>query len=215
MPRLSKRLSIADIDDMKLAAVALLSIVLLAGWSRWENARAVRPLNQIASEIAGRSVHVHCDGFLKNLVDVSGNAGEVMTEAGHAGNSTQLRRWVCDVLKHFPSHDRALHCLDTHAPCTNKEIRTMWAVETLAHESYHLAGVLEEGRADCFAIQQMAWTAHKLGASPARADAIARYYLVELQPTKPTEYQLPPGCYDGGRFDLEPLQPGWPNPPTR
>ncbi len=198
---------------MKVAAFAILLVVLAGGWSRWDAARGDAPLNRIASQIAGRPVHVACTGFFANLIDVHGTNGEVQFNTSHLPSKTTLRRWVCQSLKRFDQ--KKLQCLVQRTYCGNDTRRTIDAVVTLAHESFHLRGVGEEGRTQCYAVQEAAATAHALGADPAVADALARWYMAFYQPNMPQEYQLPQGCYDGGPLDLAPNAPGWPNPQTR
>jgi hypothetical protein len=193
-----------------LAVVAVLLAVFL-GWKKWVDMQRTKTLNAIASEIAGRSVTVHCPNFFADLIDIHGESGSVgFDENGRASNHTDLRKPVCDALKHF--RDRDLSCV-TRNDCGEGEERTIDAVLTLAHESYHLAGEANEAVTQCYAVQTIAFTARRLGATPQRADEIAAYYLEHIQPLMPTEYQLPGSCGDGGRLDRHPHEAGWPNPP--
>jgi hypothetical protein len=199
---------------MKFALFLVLIVVGVAGWSRWDASRGDGPLNRVATEIAGRPVHISCAGFFSNLVDIKGTNGEVQFGAdGRPANSTTLRRWVCTTLKHFDP--AKLQCVVQRTFCDKSARRTIDAIVTLTHESFHLRGVAEEARTQCYAVQKAAFTARELGASPAVADGLARWYLAYYQPDMPTEYQFPPGCYDGGKFDLAPYAGGWPNPTTR
>ena len=53
------------------------------------------------------------------------------------------------------------------------------AVDVLAHESWHLAGVLEEALTECRAVQTVAWTARRLDVTPAQGRAL------DLRPDDP------------------------------
>ena len=76
------------------------------------------------------------------------------------------------------------------------------AVEALAHESYHLAGVRDEAATQCYALQAMRFVASQLGVSAEAAEsyvaaAVARY------PRLPDAYRSF-DCREGGTLDLHP-----------
>ena len=85
------------------------------------------------------------------------------------------------------------------------------AVHVLAHESIHLAGVVDEAAADCLAVQVDAQVAQRLGAGKAFARALAREYWSHYYPSQERRYRSP-SCRDGRAFDLFPELPGWPTP---
>jgi len=84
-----------------------------------------------------------------------------------------------------------------------------WSLNTLAHESYHLAGVRNEARTECYALQAIDYVATRLGASPDQARALAAFSFAQLPRRMPPEYSSPE-CRDGGREDLRPDDPIWP-----
>jgi hypothetical protein len=156
-------------------------------------------------------VTVHCPGFFSSLVDIHGESGSVsFDEHGRISDHTDLRKPVCDRLKHFAERD--LNCVESAGACGPGAEQTVDAVLTLTHESFHLKGETDEAVTQCYAVQTVASTSRRLGVAPSLADAIARYYLTRIEPRMPTEYQLPSGCQDGGKLDLAPDRPGWPNP---
>ena len=61
----------------------------------------------------------------------------------------------------------------------------------LAHESWHLAGVADEGEAECRAVRALAWTAQRLGATPEQGRALTARYVA-------TGYQQLPDRYRSG-----------------
>jgi hypothetical protein len=63
------------------------------------------------------------------------------------------------------------------------------AVDVLAHESWHLAGVIDEAQTECRAVQTLAWTAEQLGATPEQGRALARRYLETGYPRLPERYR--------------------------
>ena len=63
------------------------------------------------------------------------------------------------------------------------------AVDVLAHESWHLAGVMDEALTECHAVETLAWTAERLGATPEESRALARVYLATGHPRLPDRYR--------------------------
>ena len=81
------------------------------------------------------------------------------------------------------------------------------AVGTLAHEAMHVAGIHDEGVADCYAMQLTALTALRLGAQPDYAELMrVRNAEHNEKYRSGTEYDSP-DCYDGGPLDLDPDTP--------
>lgn len=85
------------------------------------------------------------------------------------------------------------------------------AVHVLAHESIHLAGVVDEATADCLGMQLDAYVAERLGATPAFARSLAREYWTTYYPSQEASYRSP-SCRDGRALDLFPDRRGWPTP---
>ena len=78
----------------------------------------------------------------------------------------------------------------------------MQAVTTLAHESMHLRGFVDEAQAQCYALQEVAWTVLRLGGTRDEGVAAARL-AVALQAAMPAEYRSD-ACRGGGSLDLHP-----------
>ncbi len=89
----------------------------------------------------------------------------------------------------------------------------VFAIQTLAHEAVHLAGVEDEAVAECYGVQYFAWVASRLGAPDALARQMAAdywsEYYVEKRPGTP---YFDAECRDGGVLDLTPDREGWPTP---
>jgi len=83
------------------------------------------------------------------------------------------------------------------------------AVDVLAHESWHLSGVIDEAETECRSLQTIAWTAQQLGATAAqgRAMAVAQYTGAYLD--MPDAYRGG-ACGDGGALDRRPDDPRFP-----
>jgi hypothetical protein len=189
---------------VRLIAAALLIVGALAalGFARRENRiHQQRTLGAIATELAGRPVGVHCPGFLKALVDTRGEAGRVMFGPdGRPANYTELAPSTCSALRHIERVDFA--CVERDS-CTYKEFKAAWAAHTLAHESFHLRGFEDEGITECYALQNTAFVAERLGVPTRRAEELQAWLYKDGYPNEPQDYQAS-NCYDGGPLDLRP-----------
>ena len=85
------------------------------------------------------------------------------------------------------------------------------AVHVIAHESMHLAGVVDESTADCLALQLDAYVAVRLGAGRTFARSLAREYWTSYYPAQDPLYRSA-SCRDGGPLDLFRDRAGWPTP---
>jgi hypothetical protein len=169
-------------------------------------------LGSVASQLADRPVHVHCQGIAGALVDVTAEAGTVQFDAnGKPADVTNLKRPICDALRRFP-HDvksPAYGCVLAQADCPQSIFEDVVAVHTLAHESWHLRGDGSEAIAECHALQTTALATTLLGGDPQAAQATALYALQRFYPNMPDEYRSA-ACVDGGPMDLRPTDPHWP-----
>jgi hypothetical protein len=210
--------------------IAAVLVVVAVAWAWTHHRRTVteHELAAVATELAGRPVGVHCQGFWSELLDINNRAGEVQFPNGRAPDHMFLTRGVCGRLKHFlgnRSHHN-LDCLesidwtrwsieaDLDDPCARGAFGDVEAINTLAHESMHLRGIADEAQAQCYAIQEDAWTVVKLGGTAAQGEAVAEFVLA-LQPDLPSEYQSG-GCRAGGSLDLWPETSAFPaeDPPV-
>ena len=198
---------------MRLTFAALALAVLAVGFVAHERKSALEShLGDVATRLAGRDVHVHCQSFAGNLVDISAEAGTVQFDAsGTPSYTTDLKRPICNALKRFP-HDvggSAYGCVIASSECPQPIWEDVLAVHTLAHEAWHLNGVASESRAECYALQTTAEAAILLGADDPTALATSRYALAHLYPELPDEYRES-DCGNGGPLDLRPADESWP-----
>jgi hypothetical protein len=195
-----------------LLLVLLASVAGLFLFNHRRAEAAESRLAVVASELAGRPVRVHCQGFVGAALDVSAEAGSVEFDAGGRPSDTaELKHGVCTSLAHFTRDlgRSAYTCVLRGTRCPHDVMRSVWAVHTLAHESFHLRGERDEAVTECLALQTTSGVAMRLGATPAEARAIADYVDRHLAPNLPAEY-LSPACRDGGPLDLHPQTPAWP-----
>ncbi|HEY1370613.1 MAG TPA: hypothetical protein VGF23_26015 [Gaiellaceae bacterium] len=82
------------------------------------------------------------------------------------------------------------------------------AVDVLAHETFHTAGVSDEAATECYAIQSVAWVARQLGAPWRYAHLLAEREWADYS-DEPAGYTSPE-CRNGGKLDLRPASHSWP-----
>ena len=207
--------------------LALVAVVLVAGGWTWEHhgrAASEGALAGVASELAGRPVRIECQSFWADLVDVNGRLGDVPFPDGHPADHTYLTRAICAQLARFRSASShpELACLpaidwstwswqsesDYYSSCAAGARTTTEALLTLSHESMHLRGWRDEAAAQCYGIQELAYTVERLGGTASEGKAVAQFALA-MQPGMPDEYQSGE-CRTGGGLDLNPLTPAFP-----
>ena len=177
---------------MRLFVVALLiAAIAFVGFRLTSKRAEERRLASIAGEIAHRDVSIRCQGRVGELVDIDGEYGSVAFGAdGRPGGGARLDRPIC----------ASLARLERGKPVTVDA--GSLAVEALAHESYHLAGVQDEAATQCYALQAMRFVALRLGVSAEIGDAYVRA-AVARYPTLPEAYRSVE-CREGGALDLHP-----------
>jgi hypothetical protein len=172
-----------------LAVIAVLTAGLWT-WSHFRHRADEHALARVATEIVGRPVGVHCQGFVSSLLDINDRTGEVRFPPGSPPDHMFLTRGTCKALKRFRTGHRRL------------TLGAAQAINTLTHESFHLRGIIDEATTQCYAIQTDGWTVVRLGGTPEEGIAVANVVLAE-QPNMPSEYQSA-DCRAGGRLDLHP-----------
>jgi hypothetical protein len=191
---------------LAVRAIAVILVVVGAlsalGFARHEQrVREQDQLALIASDLAGRRAGVRCPGFLSSLVATRGEAGRVAFDAsGQPQNHTDLSPETCKALRRLDHVD--FTCL-AHGDCGFRQFDAAWAAHTLAHEAFHLRGFQDEGVTECYALQNTAYVAERLGVPAAQAAELQSWIYVRGYPNEPEEYRSA-HCHDGGRLDLRP-----------
>ena len=174
-------------------AAALLFLPALWALDRHDRMQLQHRLEPIASDIARRPVGVHCPGWWGRLLSPGDtNAGVVaLDEYGGPADHTDLRAATCAELDALVEGRRKaqLACAARSSSCGDDVQALAWAVGTLAHESFHLRGILDEGLTECYAVQTLASTAQRLGATPAEAQNLATLHWETGLPQMPVQYQ--------------------------
>ena len=198
------------------AAVAAVLLIPAAAWlvDRHDRVSLQNRLAPIASEIAGRKVGVSCPGVFGRLLAPGDTAaGRVSVDAdGRVSDHTDLRTATCRELDALVDggRERQLACAERSSSCGDDVQTLAWAIGTVAHESVHLRGILDEALTECYAMQYLAFTAERLGTTPQQARNLALLHWETSPAKKPEQYQAPSGCEDGGKLDVRPADPVWP-----
>jgi hypothetical protein len=94
--------------------------------------------------------------------------------------------------------------------CDGRTLDAVSGLVTLAHESWHLRGIVNEARTQCYAVQTTEAVARSLGVTAADAHAIALRVAADDWRAPEGEYHSA-HCRPGGAYDLRPDTPGWPS----
>jgi hypothetical protein len=195
---------------VRFVAILLLIVGAVAALGfarREERMREQDRLAVIASELAGHKVGVRCPGFLSSLVETYGEAGRVrFDDGGRPADHMDLSPQTCRALRHIDRVD--FTCLE-RGECRYREFKAAWAAHTLAHEAFHLRGFQDEGVTECFALQNTAFVAERLGVPTTQARNLQAWLFIAGYPNEPAEYQSA-RCYDGGPLDLRPQLAAFP-----
>jgi hypothetical protein len=191
--------------------VLLLPLLLYSAWQFHRREQNEGRLALVASEIALRDVDVSCPGFWTRLVEVTPNAGWVdFDEHGRPSDETSLSAATCRSLERvWRGKERSFACL-VSGGCDQDTLGAVSGIVTLAHESWHLRGIVEEARTQCYAVQTTEAVARALGISHADARAIGVRVALDDARAPRSEYHSS-ACRPGGAYDLRPDTPDWPS----
>jgi hypothetical protein len=185
-----------------LAAVGLIvwGVSVQRGWSALDSAthaRVQRELSREARSIAGHPAQVICD--------TSGHHVGAVQEADGLAEVGGRRAWLTPGICYTLS--QVIAGKDPH-PGRG----TGHAIAVLAHESWHLRGVSDEGLANCYAFQSGVRLGVDLGLARVTAQSLMRQQLADNGDDSASDprYLVPAGCHNGGRYDLHPASATFP-----
>jgi hypothetical protein len=200
-----RRGSMVQRAAVSAAVVAFVGLVAFGisvrrGWSSLDHrtqAHVEQVLSREASRIAGHAAVVRCDtrGDHVGVVQEADGVAEV------GGQEAWLTPAIC-----FQLH-RVIDRHDTHSFSP-----TGRALAVLAHESWHLRGVANEGLANCYGFQSGVQIGIRLGLPASLARDVMREQLADnaADAARTPAYLVPSGCSDGGRYDLHPASSRFP-----
>jgi hypothetical protein len=176
------------------------SVALLAAAAWWVLDRSDRTgnerrLSDVASQIAGRAVEVHCPGPVARVLGGSTAEGWVESDAaGQPADQTKLQKTSCAELDALAEGRRAkeLECTARAGIlCGRRGTEVAMAVDVVTHESFHMSGIRDEAATECASLHRMATTAQQLGATPEQGAALARGQFTETYPLMGEVYRSP------------------------
>jgi hypothetical protein len=196
---------------MRILAALVGLFVLFTAWHYLRREENENRLALVASQLAHRDVDVGCPGFWTKLVEITPYAGWVaFDEHGQPSDKTHLAAKTCASLERLwrAGEPPSFSCLLTRS-CERERLELVDGMLTLAHESWHLRGVKDEARTQCYAVQSMEATARLFELLPADARLVALYVAVQ-DAAAPRDRYHSRECRPGGAFDLAPATAGWP-----
>jgi hypothetical protein len=195
---------------VRFLLLLLIPVMLFSAWQFLRREENENRLALVASELALRDVEVSCPGFWTRLVEITPNAGWVgFDEHGLPDDKTNLSASTCRGLERVWRGDQKSYACLLGGGCDEGTARAVYGMVTLAHESWHLRGVVNEAQTQCYAVQTLEQAARRLGVSPADAHLIALRVAAD-EATAPSGEYHSPECRPGGRYDLHPETPDWP-----
>jgi hypothetical protein len=164
----------------------------------------------VAARLTGKKPVVRCAALPS-----SGELGVTPFLNGRPVGYFLLSQKVCADLAAFRANPAAYDlsaCPDDS--CGARVFEMVQAIQTIAHESYHVLGWRDEATAECYGMQSLWYAAHRLGASVALSESLAQYYWRQLYPLRRTSrypQYWSAECRDGGKLDLRPASHAWPS----
>ena len=189
----------------------LIPLLLFSAWQYTRREENENRLALVASAVALRDVDVSCPGFWTRLVEITPNAGWVdFDQNGRPSDETSLSASTCRGLERvWRGKQSSFGCL-LSGGCDARRCDAVCGVVTLAHESWHLRGIVDEARTQCYAIQTMEQVARRLGVSLADARVIAAAVAAD-DARAPGASTTPCSVVRAARTTSTPRRPTWPS----
>ncbi len=189
--RLSARL-VGPVLVLAVVGLVVWGVSQRRGWSALDSATRARVqhiLTGEAQKIAGHPVQVHCDTSGRHVGAVQEADG--LAEVG--GSNAWVTPGICYQLERV---------IDGHDGHPGRG--TGRAIAVLAHESWHLRGVANEGVVNCYAFQSGVPLGVDIGLSRGVAQSLMRQQLSDnaVDSASDPQYLVPAGCTNGGKYDL-------------
>ena len=196
---------------MRYALVLLLPVLVFSAWQYARREENENRLALVARAVALRDVDVSCPGFWTRLVEITPNAGWVgFDEHGRPDDKTSLSASTCSSLERvWRGKQGSFRCV-LAGGCDEKTLAAVSGIVTLAHESWHLRGIVNEARTQCYALQTTEAVARRLGVSIADAHSVAVRVALDDARSPEGEYRSAQ-CRPLGAYDLRPDTPAWPS----
>ena len=201
----------ADNPCVRVVLILMVPVMLVSAWQFARREENENRLALVASAVASRQIDVSCPGFFARLVESTQNAGWVdFDQSGKPGDKTSLSSSSCRGLERVWRGDQTSFACLLDGSCEEDARRAVYGIVTLAHESWHLRGVVDESETQCYGIQTVEQVAVRLGVSRPNAHVIALWVALEDAASPVGQYHSPE-CRPGGRYDRHAETPEWPS----
>lgn len=185
----------SDASAWNAPAYGLLALFLLAlAALLYPQYRARATEHKINPLIAGLSTKpadtARCPRYITAIFT---NVGSVRLDAnGAPSDHTDLTGPICDAMRHFytDAGKAEMGCLLTDGRCPDSALASVVALSTIAHESMHLKGILDEAQAECASIGSGDALAQFTGLSAEQGRMISYLHLMAMNPNTPERYNL-------------------------
>jgi hypothetical protein len=183
--------------DERFPATPLLVLGVAAALFYWPTLRtdmAAARAGRVASGVVGEKVEYTCGSVLNIFFDRETDMALGYVRWGEDGpeKRSKLRHEICSWLLEYLADPNDLR--------GEKRQHKVFAVHALSHEARHMAGEMNESRADCQALQRNLLFARAFGATEDAARELAVAYWQEFYPHMPPGYNST-DCRPGGPLD--------------
>ncbi len=191
----SKRPSGWNAPGFGLLALAL-TVVGIVLWPQLRARQTEAQVRPLVAALAQRDAGARCPRYITSVLT---NVGSVsLDENGRIADRTDLTGPVCDGLRHFygDGGKAELACLTSGKSCPRSALVSIVSLSVVVHESMHLRGQLDEGRAECESIGESQTLSTTLGIPLEQARMISWLHWAGMNPNTPPQYRIGPGDCD-------------------
>jgi hypothetical protein len=136
-------------------------------------------LDGVAGQLVGSPVSVRCETLGQAWTDAHSELGYVRFGADGRPEPAATITWqACSDLRSWSGSDHE-----------HPSLQQIVAVHVLTHEAMHMAGLRDEARTECAAVQRDVRTARLLGADVDQARALAATYWSRVYPRLSDDYR--------------------------
>lgn len=165
--------------------------------------------NPMVAALANRPATARCPRYITSIFT---NVGSVQLDAnGAPTDRTDLTGPICEgVRRLFTPEGRAeMRCLVTDGRCPDTALRSVVAINVIAHEAMHLKGTLDEREAECQSIGESQRASELAGSTPEEGRMVGYVHLAAMNPNSPEQYVVSTqNCAAAADFEANP--PGTP-----
>ncbi|MBO9533090.1 MAG: hypothetical protein J7513_08980 [Solirubrobacteraceae bacterium] len=172
-----------------LIAIAVVVLAVL-GAAQLKARKAEASVKPLVVALSQRNASARCPRYITSVLT---NVGSVRLDSeGRIADRTDLTGPVCDGLRNLykPGGTAELACLTNGGKCSRNALISVVSISVVAHESMHLRGQLDEGRAECESIGESEAISRTLKIPLQQARVISYLHYAGMNPYTPDRYQV-------------------------